>query len=155
MSGTPADSCISGALFDLMGYLTTREEVLVLSAHHEASPAVSAITAFAKNRKLDTESADIMGWQKRISASDYTLRDQELSAKGWQKVVCGACGSDTARAEPVTRREVADLDRAKNLCTKLWEAHYKGRSPGFTPVSSMNGVLIQLEYMVGGLKRCS
>jgi hypothetical protein len=57
---------IAGALFDFMGYLTSRRRRIVLSAADEASPAVDAINDFAKMRGLSLGDAQVLDWQ------DYT-----------------------------------------------------------------------------------
>lgn len=54
---------IAGALFDFMGWLTTRDERLVLSGADEASPAVDAIRDFAKMRGLSLDDARVQDWQ--------------------------------------------------------------------------------------------
>ena len=73
---------IAGALFDFMGWLTSRKERLVLSSADEAGPAVEAITAFSKMRGLSLDDAKVQDWQ------DYTtppqrpwqgLTDEEMS----------------------------------------------------------------------------
>ena len=56
-------SHIAGVLFDFMGWLTSREERLMLSSTDEAGPAVEAITAFAKMRHLRLEDAQVEHWQ--------------------------------------------------------------------------------------------
>jgi len=61
-----AHSVIAGALFDFMGWLTCRKERLVLSSVDDASPAVVAITEFAKMRGLSLDDARVQDWQ------DYT-----------------------------------------------------------------------------------
>ena len=53
---------IAGALFDFMGWLTSREERLVLSSSDEASPAVDAIRDFAKMRGLSLDDARVQDW---------------------------------------------------------------------------------------------
>lgn len=53
---------IAGALFDFMGWLTTRGERLVLSASDEAGPAVDAIRDFAKMRGLSLDDAKVQDW---------------------------------------------------------------------------------------------
>jgi hypothetical protein len=53
---------IAGALFDFMGWLTSREERLVLSSADNASPAVEVITEFAKMRGLSLGSARVKDW---------------------------------------------------------------------------------------------
>ncbi len=57
---------IAGALFDFMGWLTTRDERLVLSSADEAGPAVDAIRDFAKIRGLSLDDAMVQDWQDII-----------------------------------------------------------------------------------------
>ena len=54
---------IAGALFDFMGWLTTRKERLILSSTDNASPAVESITEFAKMRGLSLDDARVQDWQ--------------------------------------------------------------------------------------------
>jgi len=53
---------IAGALFDFMGWLTSRKERIVLSSADEASPAVDAIRDFAKMRGLSLDDARVQDW---------------------------------------------------------------------------------------------
>jgi len=57
-----AHAVIAGALFDFMGWLTSRKERLVLSSADEASPAVDAIRDFAKIRGLSLDDAKVQDW---------------------------------------------------------------------------------------------
>ncbi len=66
-SGEPAD-LIAGALYDLMGYLTTRDETIRLGATELATPAVDALVAFAAKRGLSLDNPAIADWSKRIAA---------------------------------------------------------------------------------------
>jgi hypothetical protein len=59
-------SVIAGALFDFMGWLTSRPKRIMLSSADEASPAVDAIKEFAKMRGLSLDDAQVQDWQ------DYT-----------------------------------------------------------------------------------
>lgn len=59
-----AHSVVAGALFDFMGWLTTRNERLILSATDYASPAVEVIEEFAKMRGLTLYGALVLDWQK-------------------------------------------------------------------------------------------
>jgi hypothetical protein len=54
---------IAGALFDFMGYLTSRPKRIMLSSADEASPAVDAIKEFAKMRGLSLDDARVQDWQ--------------------------------------------------------------------------------------------
>lgn len=58
-----AHAVIAGALFDFMGWLTSRKERIVLSSADNASPAVEAITEFAKMRSLSLDDAKVTNWQ--------------------------------------------------------------------------------------------
>ena len=60
---------VAGAIFDFMGYLTTRDELLKLSAFHEAGPAVAAIEEWAEKAGLSLENASVRDWKKNIPAS--------------------------------------------------------------------------------------
>jgi len=63
-----AHSIVAGALFDFMGWLTSRKERLVLSSSAEASPAVEAIQEFAKMRGLSLADADVQNWQQALAS---------------------------------------------------------------------------------------
>ena len=61
---------IAGALFDFMGWLTSRKERIVLSSADNASPAVEAITEFAKMRGLSLADAMVNDWQDMTRGND-------------------------------------------------------------------------------------
>ena len=73
---------IAGALFDFMGWLTTRDERLVLSDADEASPAVDAIRDFAKMRGLSLDDAQVQDWQDNATPP---AAQQEHDAYGYAK----------------------------------------------------------------------
>jgi hypothetical protein len=50
-------------LFDFMGWLTSRQERIVLSSCDDASPAVKVIEEFAKMRGLSLDDAKVKDWQ--------------------------------------------------------------------------------------------
>jgi hypothetical protein len=60
------ENIVSGALFDLMAFLTVRDEKLVLSAHDSAAPAVEALVAFAKKRGLSIDAPDVQNWRENL-----------------------------------------------------------------------------------------
>ena len=62
-----AHSVVAGALFDFMGWLTSREKRLILSSVDEASPAVEAITEFAIKRNLSLKYAEVGYWTEFLS----------------------------------------------------------------------------------------
>ncbi|VVE30946.1 hypothetical protein PEP31012_03673 [Pandoraea eparura] len=70
-------SIIAGALFDFMGHLTSRDEVLTLSAANLATPAVDALAAWAKKRGLSLDGARVEDWQDALSADGGDRKDAE------------------------------------------------------------------------------
>ena len=58
---------IVGALFDFMGWLTTRKERLILSSTDNASPAADAIKVFAEMRGLSLDDALVQDWQNHTT----------------------------------------------------------------------------------------
>ena len=81
---------IAGALFDFMGWLTSRKERLVLSSADEAGPAVEAITEFSKMRGLSLDDAKVQDWQ------NYTTQQQ---AEPPQRPWVGLEAEDLAQIE--------------------------------------------------------
>jgi len=78
---------IAGALFDFLGWLTSRKERLVLSGANEAGPAVEAITAFSKMRGLSLDDARVQDWHTTPSAAQpepVSMRMPKVS----DKVIC-------------------------------------------------------------------
>jgi len=65
-----AHAVIAGALFDFMGWLTSRKERIVLSSADNASPAVEVITEFAKMRGLSLDDAKVQDWQDMARSRD-------------------------------------------------------------------------------------
>jgi hypothetical protein len=65
---------VAGALFDFMGWLTSRDERLTLSSTDEAGPAVEAITEFAKRRGLRLEDAQVEHWQAILTTPSAAQR---------------------------------------------------------------------------------
>ena len=70
------DATIAGVLFDFMGWLTTRKERLCLSSADDASPAVTAITEFAKMRNLSLDNAMVTDWQFGAAQASKPLSDE-------------------------------------------------------------------------------
>lgn len=60
---------VAGALFDLMGHLTTMKEPVTFSSAHHAGPAVEILREFAKKRGLSLDDPDIQNWSAALSAS--------------------------------------------------------------------------------------
>ena len=77
-----AHAVIVGALFDFMGWLTTRKERLVLSSVDNASPAADAIKAFAEMRGLSLDDARVQDWQNYTTPPQRQwvgLTDEEVN----------------------------------------------------------------------------
>ena len=75
-----AHSVIAGALFDFMGWLTSRKERIVLSSADNASPAVEAITEFARMRNLSLDNAKVQDWHTHPPQRTLVgLTDEEIS----------------------------------------------------------------------------
>jgi len=57
---------IASALYDLMGFLTGRKEVLVVGASEDCVPAISALREWAKLRGLniEDEGIDPRAWEQ-------------------------------------------------------------------------------------------
>jgi hypothetical protein len=74
-----AHSVIAGALFDFMGWLTSRKERIVLSSADNASPAVEAITEFSKMRNLSLNDAKVQDWHTHPPQRTWVgLTDEEI-----------------------------------------------------------------------------
>lgn len=56
------DSVIAGALFDFLGFLTSRDDSVTFSSRHDASAAVKAFQEWNANRGIDSSEADVNGW---------------------------------------------------------------------------------------------
>jgi len=79
-----AHSVVAGALFDFMGWLTSREKRLILSSVDEASPAVEAITEFAKKRNLSLKYAEVGYWMEFLSTPpQQEAKDEPVAWDGY------------------------------------------------------------------------
>jgi len=63
-----AHSIVAGALFDFMGWLTSRKKRIVLSSADDASPAAVAIHDFAEMRGLILHEPKVQEWQEHLTA---------------------------------------------------------------------------------------
>ena len=80
-----AHSVISGALFDFMGWLTSRKERIVLSSADNASPAVEAITEFARMRNLSLDDAKVQDWHTHPPQRTWQGLTDEEHCDIWYK----------------------------------------------------------------------
>ena len=98
-----AHSVVAGALFDFMGWLTSRDKRLTLSSTDEASPAVEAITKFAKMRGLSLDDARVQDWQDNTTSPQRTwvgLTDEEILSDDTMRYYYGMNGG----AGPVSQK---------------------------------------------------
>jgi hypothetical protein len=72
---------IAGALFDFMGYLTSRRERIVLSASDDAAPAVDAIRDFATKRGLSLDDAQVREWIEALAQPDAFEQGRQQGMK--------------------------------------------------------------------------
>jgi hypothetical protein len=78
-----AHTVIAGALFDFMGYLTSRKDRIVLSAADDAAPAADAIKDFATKRGLSLDDAQVREWIDALAQPE-------------ERNFCPRCGKRTA-----------------------------------------------------------
>ena len=101
---------IAGALFDFMGWLTTRPKRIMLSSVDDASPAADAIKDFAKMRGLSLDDAQVQNWQEALA--EQPAQQQEPVA--W---ICEGSSSDEKHAIDYWPRDVDDLPIGTKLYT--------------------------------------
>ncbi len=88
---TPND-VVAGALYDFLGYLTSRRTRVTMSDRDEAGPAVDALVDWSKTRKITLEEARVEDWQ------NYTTPPQPAA-------------QEQTSAVPVVRQMVEALER--------------------------------------------
>lgn len=57
------DAKVAGALFDFIGFLTTRDKRITLSSSYPSTPALDALEDWAKLRGLDISEAAVRDWR--------------------------------------------------------------------------------------------
>ena len=111
------NSIIAGALFDFMGWLTSRPKRIMLSSVDDASPAVDAIKDFAKMRGLSLDDAQVETWQEALAqpeqepvawavqACSKMWRGEfaEIDAKAEAKRIGGTCVAYALYTSPPQR----------------------------------------------------
>jgi hypothetical protein len=100
---------IAGALFDFMGWLTSRSKRIMLSSADEASPAVDAIQEFARMRGLSLDNVRVQDWQDFTTppAALVAAAEREACAKvveadpsyDWHRFACEAAATIRARGQ--------------------------------------------------------
>ena len=101
-----AHPVIAGALYDFMGWLTSRKERIVLSSADNASPAADAIKDFAKMRDLSLDNAQVETWREALAQPEPEMltiayqsgyhdgKKAALAGREWN--FCERCGKRTA-----------------------------------------------------------
>lgn len=57
---------VLGAVYDLLGYLTTLETPITLGSSLEVYPAIDALSVWLRKRDLFESAADVSHWRKRL-----------------------------------------------------------------------------------------
>jgi hypothetical protein len=84
---------IAGALFDFVGWLTSRKERIVLSSTDDASLAVDAIKQFAEMRGLSLDNANVQGWVRGCTANLRQPEKTNQCAETCERAnLCAVCG---------------------------------------------------------------
>ena len=82
-----AHPVIAGALYDFMGWLTSRKERIVLSSADNASPAADAIRDFANMRDLSLYNAQVETWREALAQPAQKI---PYPVTGWKVEVRGS-----------------------------------------------------------------
>ena len=81
MSQEKLDPVVAGAIFDFMGWLTTRQEKLVLSSADDAAPAAEAVKEFLTMRGVAQDCEPMIhDWPARKTVIEALSVVQALSA---------------------------------------------------------------------------
>lgn len=67
------NAVVVGALYDFMGRLTTLDEPITVSRSHEVYGVMEAFQAWARDRGLDINVADVEHWHERVAATTGEL----------------------------------------------------------------------------------
>ena len=111
-----SQAVIVGALFDFMGWLTTRKERLILSSTDNASPAADAIKVFAEMRGLSLTDARVQDWQ------NYTTQQQaEPPQRQWVGLTDEEIRAVNAQVSRIPPIDYTTFTYARAVETKLKE----------------------------------
>ena len=111
-----SQAVIVGALYDFMGWLTTRKERLILSSTDNASPAADAIKVFAEMRGLSLTDARVQDWQ------NYTTQQQaEPPQRQWVGLTDEEIRAVNAQVSRIPPIDYTTFTYARAVETKLKE----------------------------------
>lgn len=99
----PAEACrrssihavIAGALFDFIGYLTTRPEPLTVGSSSECTPALELLEAWAGDRGLELDYAAVQGWTGALNPFQLHKEVDRLSS-----FIMENCPEEIGRGDP-------------------------------------------------------
>ena len=73
------EDVIAGALYDFLGYLTSRRTRITMSDRDDAGAAVDALVDWSKTRKIRLEDACVKNWEKYTHPpARVPLTDEEI-----------------------------------------------------------------------------
>ena len=62
-------SIVAGALYDFLGYLTTRPKPTTFGSAYDATPALDLLCSWAASRGLDLSEAAVTDWREALDTS--------------------------------------------------------------------------------------
>ena len=65
------DDIVAGALYDFLGYLTTRRTRITMSDRDDAGAAVDALVDWSKTRNINLTEARVRDWNRYTSQPDH------------------------------------------------------------------------------------
>jgi hypothetical protein len=71
----PIDDIVAGALYDFLGYLTTRRTRITMSDRDEVGPAVDALVDWSKTRKINLDEARVKDWDSFTSPHTKPIQE--------------------------------------------------------------------------------
>ena len=128
-----AHSVVAGALFDFMGWLTSREKRLILSSVDEASPAVEAITEFAIKRNLSLKYAEVGYWTEFLATPpQQEAKDEPVAFKIYKPTPPRGAIPNVRDAELPW---VYDQDPSSGNVASMWVTPVKATPPQRKPLT--------------------
>lgn len=110
---------VAGALYDFMGCLTTRDDPITLSRNHTVYDLMDAFTAWANERGLNVDAADVERWSERLNG-DLDTAVAEARAEGYERGRAIA----SARAESRALGDAGAVDPADAPGTPEYAARH-------------------------------
>lgn len=103
MSTRATQMIVAGALYDLIGWLTSRDERLTLSSTDPCAAAVLALIEFADLRGLPLDDAAVQSWAEAIASPVAAQAQPEQCNNGCRCVMqCGDVYDHEGKQQPVS-----------------------------------------------------